>query len=230
MIQAILFDLDDTLYPEADFCRGGFAAVAEELERRGAGPAAAAQELLESIHFREGRENVLDKASARLGFSAGWVPELVGTFRRHEPDLTLPEETAAALDDLHRRYRLGIVTDGHADVQRRKLAALGLAERVDAIMIADDLGREHWKPHPLPLRVCCRGLGVRPTEAVLVGDYPPRDMAAAARAGMASVRIRTPGGYFSKRDKAGWPRADFDIRKLAELEGVLRRIPKQKVA
>ena len=33
--RAILFDLDDTLYEEAQFVRGGFQAVGEELQRRG---------------------------------------------------------------------------------------------------------------------------------------------------------------------------------------------------
>lgn len=230
MIEAILFDLDDTLYPEADFVRGGFAVVAEELQRRGAGPAERTIELLESIHFGEGREGVLDKAANRLRFSADWVPELVEMFRAHEPQIALPDETAAALETLHQRYKLGIVTDGHADVQRRKLTALGLAGLVDAIVVADDLGREHWKPDPMPLAVCCRGLGVRPTDAVFVGDYPPRDVVAAKRAGMTSVRIRTSGGYFADRDKRGWPQADFEIRELAELESVLAEIPRKKVA
>jgi FMN phosphatase YigB (HAD superfamily) len=35
---AIIFDLDDTLYPEAEFCRQAFERAAEVLEQRGVGP------------------------------------------------------------------------------------------------------------------------------------------------------------------------------------------------
>jgi putative hydrolase of the HAD superfamily len=222
MIRAVLFDLDDTLYPEAEFYRSGFAVVADELERRGYGPAAATGALLESIHFHQSRERVFDAAAARLGFPAAWVPQLVALFRGHSPRIALPEASARVLARLRPRYRLGIVTDGHAEVQRRKIDALGVAPLVDAIVVADDLGREHWKPDPLPLLTCCRALNVEPSESVFLGDNPHRDMQGARRAGIAGIRLRQ--GFFCGQDGEEWDTPWGEIRDLEELETMLDRM------
>jgi putative hydrolase of the HAD superfamily len=222
MTHAVLFDLDDTLYPEADFYRSGFAVAAGELERRGFGPAAATRAVLESIHFQQSRQGVFDAAAARLGFPAAWVPQLVDLFHEHSPCIRLPAASARVLARLRPWYRLGIVTDGHAEVQRKKIRALGVAPLVDAIVVADDLGREHWKPDPLPLLTCCRALDADPREAVFVGDNPPRDMLGARRAGMPGIRLRQ--GFFRDHDDAAWEKPWGEICGLEELEALLDRI------
>ncbi len=224
MIRAVLFDLDDTLYPEGDFYRGGFAVAAELLVERGVGPANVIRQVFESIHFNEGREGVFDKAAARLRFPRQWIPDLVAVFHSHTPRLRLPQESIEVLTRLRRHYRLGIVTDGHGAVQWRKVEALGVRPLVDAIIVTDDLGREYWKPHPRPLVTCCRMLGVRGSEAVLVGDHPDRDMLAARNGGMVSIRLRWPGGYFYHYDGPADRQADFEIQRLGELEGLLAGI------
>lgn len=221
MIRAVLFDLDDTLYPEIDYYRQGFAAVAEELARRGIGSAELTVATLERLHFAD-REAVLDRASDVLGFPRDWVPDLLDRFRGCEFRLRLPPETDALLHELCPFYRLGIVTDGHAEVQERKLAALGLIGRVDTVVICDRLGRRHWKPDPQPFHTACRNLKVRPHEAIFVGDHPQRDIFGAIRAGLGAVRIRSPRGWF--RDRPHLPEAQpwAEIECLSRLPEVLR--------
>jgi putative hydrolase of the HAD superfamily len=222
MIRAVLFDLDDTLYPEAEFYRSGFAVAAEELQRRGCGPAAAIRAVLEAIHFQQSRQGVFDAAAARLGFPAAWVPQLIALFHEHSPRIDLPAESARMLARLRPRYRLGIVTDGHAEVQRKKIRALGVASLVDAVVVADDLGREHWKPDPLAFLACCRALNVDPGQSVFVGDNPQRDMLGARRAGIRGIRLRQ--GFFRDHDDAAWETPWGEIRGLEELETMLDRI------
>jgi putative hydrolase of the HAD superfamily len=223
MIQAVLFDLDDTLYEEADFFRGGFAAVAQELESRGAGSAARIRRELADIHFGQGRDGVLTKVAERLAFPAEWVPELVAVFRAHQPVLEVAGDVPATLERLRRRYRLGCITDGFADVQRRKLHALGLADAFDAIVIADDHGRQNWKPAAYPFLLCCRSLGVTTDCTVFVGDNPDRDMAGARNAGLRSIRIRRERGYFCRYACAAYP-ADYEITDLETLIPLLESI------
>src|SRR5262249_40696416 len=127
VIRAVLFDLDDTLYCESDFVRSGFAAVANELTSRGVGRTAELCRLLESLHFTEGRERVLNKLACRLGFPEAWVPQLVECYRAHVPKLTLAPDAAGALARLRGRCKLGCVTDGWAATQRRKIEALQLS-------------------------------------------------------------------------------------------------------
>ncbi len=222
MIKAILFDLDDTLYLEGQFFRSGFAAVALKLESEGVGTAGEIFKVFESIHFLEGREQVFDKAATRIPFPADWVPELVELFRAHDPDINPAPEVVDSLRRLRSKYKLGLVTDGFSQVQRRKIAALGIEKSLDAIVIADDFGREHWKPSPFPILTCCERLGSSPWEAVFVGDNPERDIAGALNAGAIPVRIHRPGSYFydpSKIENASHP----NIASLLELETLLAR-------
>jgi putative hydrolase of the HAD superfamily len=195
-VKAIIFDLDDTLYPERDYFISGFSVVANELESRGVADSARIIEALLSLQFAEGREGVFQKASRRLGFPERWIPELVAIVREHTPRITLPRETIDVLRELKGGYLLGCVTDGWTEVQRRKINALGISEYLDAIVIADEDGREFWKPNPHPLRKCCKMLNTSPSETVFVGDNPERDIAAAENAEMRSVLFRRPGGYF----------------------------------
>jgi putative hydrolase of the HAD superfamily len=224
----VLFDLDDTLYPEREFYLGGFAVVADLLQRRGIGPAQRSRELFAHLHFNEAREGVFDKAAVRLGFPTDWIPELVAAFHNHMPRLRLPEETNQTLRQLRLQYRLGIVTDGHAAVQRRKIEALGLASLVDAIVVADDLGREHWKPHPMPFWRCCESLHTTPGEAVFVGDHPHRDIQGARRAGLTAIRLRSPDSHFHDLSTPEDDSANYEISRLAELGVLLARLePKE---
>ncbi|NUQ65432.1 MAG: HAD family hydrolase [Pirellulales bacterium] len=223
MLRAILFDLDDTLYCEGDFYRSGFAVVSCELQRRSFGRAEPIRRLLEHLHFHGDRERVFNDAAERIGFPAEWVPELVLLFHRHTPAISLPVESADVLKRLRHSYRLGIVTDGHGDVQRRKLSALGVVPLVDAVVVTDDLGREYWKPHPLPFQRCCERLSVDPSQAIYVGDNPDRDMAGACRAGMSAVRIRRPDGYFRDHPVNDQEMPCCEIRRLADLEIELSR-------
>jgi putative hydrolase of the HAD superfamily len=227
MIRAVLFDLDDTLYPEGDFYRGGFAVVAAELERRGVAEARRIRDEVIGLHFGGSRERVFDAIAERFGFPRRWVPELVSLFHAHQPRLRLCSDAPAVLRKLRPRFRLGIVTDGHAEVQRRKIAALGVEPLVDAVVVADDFGRDRWKPHPWPFLTCCRDLDVAPDQAVFVGDNPSRDVTGAHNAGLASIRIARPGAFFRDVPDAPPHRPAFGIESLDELESVLGRIDRE---
>ena len=226
-LKSVIFDLDDTLYEERQFFRSGFSAVAERLEQRGIGPCKKAAELLDNFHHTEGRQQVFQKLAARLGFPEDWVPELVEVFRSHRPVIKLAADARELLPRLRTAHhlRLGCVTDGWLAVQRRKVEALGVEPLLDALVISDELGRDFWKPHPKPFLNCCARLGVEPSEAVFVGDNPERDMVGARRAGLASIRIRRPGGYFEATEFGGSEaRSDFEIHQLTELESLLARL------
>lgn len=224
MISAVLFDLDDTLYPEADFYRAGFGAVAAELERRGVGNAPAIGIALEELHFRGPRSLVFNNAATQLGFPPAWVPEIVAVFRAWDPELHLYPDCPEILPGLRKRYRLGIVTDGHAAAQRKKIRALGVEALVDAIVVADELGREFWKPHPLPFHTCCRMLGVPPEQCVFVGDSPERDILGARGAGLYSIRLRRGDAYFAGVEPGPQAGPHAEIAGLHELPDLLGRI------
>jgi putative hydrolase of the HAD superfamily len=192
-IRAALFDLDDTLYRERDFVDGGFRAVADFLapELRRSATAIAAE--LCAIHDRDGRGRVFDRLLTSNG--SGEDPDLVQAcvlvYRAHRPHLVpLPD----VLDTLHelraRGVRTGLVSDGDAGVQRRKLEALPeVRDLLDQIVLTDELGAAYRKPSPTPFRVACRLLGIPPSEAVYVANDPRKDFHGARVAGLATIRV-----------------------------------------
>jgi HAD superfamily hydrolase (TIGR01549 family) len=88
----------------------------------------------------------------------------------------------AALRELRRDYRLGVVTNGIDRVQRSRLRASRLDSFFDVVVTSESCG--HAKPDPRILLVALDALGLRPRDALYVGDDPATDGAAAAAAGM----------------------------------------------
>lgn len=184
--RALLFDLDDTLYPLARFVMSGFAAVADTVNAQWQVPRATALETLVSAsNAARGRE--LQVLADRHGLPAEAVAQLVDVIRLHVPDLRLPDLSAGVLGALRAGWRLGIVTNGRPDIQARKVRALGLHRYVDAVIYASNHGSGAGKPEPASFHEACRQLDVPAARTVFVGDDPDCDIAGAHGVGMKTI-------------------------------------------
>jgi putative hydrolase of the HAD superfamily len=215
-MRAVIFDLDQTLYPESDFVRSGFRAVAAHLAERCGGSAAALAEEMESILWQQGRGRVFDLLRERHGWGARVAPDtLLHIYRTHVPVLRMHVDATELLGQL--RVPLGLVTDGHPTAQHGKIAALGLADRFSAIVCTGDLGAHAAKPAATGFRVCLERLGVAPADAAYVGDDAAKDFAAPRGLGMRSVRvvraIETGFGWFTAGEGT---EADLVVEDLRE--------------
>lgn len=221
--QAVVFDLDDTLYPERAYVLSGFRAVATWAEEHLG--IAAAQGLAElSQLFDEGvRGNIFNRWLENHGLIPDrWVSEMVEVYRNHEPSLEPYPEVPGLLARLCQHYRLGLVTDGFAQVQRRKLAALGLAHYFDALVFSDEWGKEAWKPSPRPFEVVLGMLGVPGSRAVYIADNPQKDFLGARRVGMRTLRVRRPDGLYNHMEPPSPEHApDGELETLSALPDVL---------
>ncbi len=222
--RALVFDLDDTLYPERQFVRSGLAAVGAWLrEQRGVeGFADEAGRV-----FDEGvRGRIFDETLRRLGVAGApdLVTQMVAVYRAHQPELALYDDAEWAISKFGAEMTLGIITDGFAATQRNKVAALGLAGRFRAIVYSDDLGRQNWKPSPEPFLAMMTRVECEPSACVYVGDNPGKDFAAPNQLGWITVQLcRAEGEYAhlrSSRLPAGF-RAQREIDSLRELEAIL---------
>jgi putative hydrolase of the HAD superfamily len=199
MIGAVLFDLDDTLYPQAAWLDGAWAAVAARAAELGVHEAAFADALHTIAAQGSDQGRIIDRALAWCGAPDALVTPLVEAFRSYAPDELEPYPgVREGLAKLARRVPLGIVTDGDPLVQQAKLRALGFDTMV--VVFSDELGREHRKPDPAPFERALAALGVNATEAVFVGDRPEKDVAGAIAVGMRAVRVRT-GEYAGRPDE-----------------------------
>lgn len=87
--------------------------------------------------------------------------------------------------------RLAAITNAAGEHQRAKLGALGLEGAFDAVLISGELGVA--KPHRAIFRIACRVLGVRPSQAVHVGDRLETDAVGARDAGLHGVWLDRSG-------------------------------------
>lgn len=187
--EAVIFDLDDTLYPERRYALSGFAAVSREVSARyGIDPRDAFRALARAL--RDGRRHQgFQELCERYALDYAEVPRLVHVLRMHRPRLRLPRATADVLATVRRAQPTAVVTNGLPTVQVRKVAALGLEALVDCVVYASEHGTGLGKPDPAPFLAVCVRLGVHPRECVFVGNDPSTDIAGARAVGMKTIRI-----------------------------------------
>jgi len=225
MIQAIVFDLDDTLYPERAYVLSGFRAVATWAGEHLGIPQHQGFAELRRL-FEDGvRGDTFNRWLESQGFQPdSWVPQMVQIYREHTPHTEPYPEVPELLQRLRPRYRLGLVTDGYAEVQKRKLAALALTPCFDVLVFSDEWGREAWKPSSRPFEIVLERLGVTGSEAVYVGDNPSKDFLGAREVGMWTVRVRRPDGLYNHLEPPSPEHApDAEIETLSDLETSLMR-------
>jgi putative hydrolase of the HAD superfamily len=225
VIEAVLFDLDDTLFDQRAWLTGAWLAVAEAGERLGLDAARLHAALVEVAAEGSAKGGIIDRALTRVGATLDVGP-LVAAFKAHRPPRLSPYPDAdAALARLGRRVALGLVTDGDPGIQRSKLRALGIAGRFDAVVLSDELGRDRRKPHPAPFLAALDALGVEPGRAAFVGDRPDKDIAGGNGVGMRTVRVRT-GEYAALPDEPRPWRSVGTVGDAARLlEPLLQSIP-----
>lgn len=194
-LQAVLFDLDNTLYAEEQFVASGFRVVAQYLAKhQNLDPDPLFEKMMVLLH-QQGRGKVFSNLLHDLGLdSEAWLKTLLLVYRSHQPTLSLFPEAQTAISTLKRGgLRLGLVTDGPAFTQRRKIASLDLERHVDVIVCTGELGDGCAKPSTVPFEVALNLLGVPPVAAVYIGDDISKDFAGPNRLGMKTVQIRSSG-------------------------------------
>jgi putative hydrolase of the HAD superfamily len=219
MIQALVFDLDDTLYPEVDFVTGGYRAVARYVCEKYGGSYNEIFCAMMTRFTNEGRRSVFPMVVERFLDPGVPVAELVEVYRRHIPEIHMFPGYSCLLQELSRNYRLGILTDGLPEVQKRKVRALGLEHLVDKIIYTWDYGSEMEKPHPMTFSLMLDYLRAEPINALYVGDNPAKDCKGAHQAGMKFAQLRAPSCCDTAAGSVEKP--EFVIDSLYQLPRIL---------
>ncbi len=79
------------------------------------------------------------------------------------------------------RLRVGLLTNGPSDLQRRKLAVIGLDRLLDAVAISQEIGVS--KPAADAYHQAAQMIGCQPEETAMVGDHVEWDVEGPLRAG-----------------------------------------------
>jgi putative hydrolase of the HAD superfamily len=189
----LVFDLDDTLYPERQFALSGFAAAGRwaEAELGVAGLAADMTRLLDQGHL--GQLFRIALAERLPNHGPEHLTGLLEAYRDHEPELALFDDASWALAHFGARAKLGLITDGTHRVQAKKVAALGIAAHFQEIVFTDALGgRSFSKPHPKSYEMVEQALASEGRRLVYVGDNPAKDFVVPNARGWTSVMVHRP--------------------------------------
>ena len=211
----LVFDLDDTLYPELSYVHSGFRAVAAMLSPLLDVPAETLAAGMIAEEAVQGRGQVFDNV---LKLHSRWSRALVAaclrTYRQHRPELILYPDAERCLTRFA-DWPLYIVTDGHKEVQARKVAALGLTGRVRHAYLTNRYGRHRAKPSPHVFQLICQREGVTPADVTYVGDNVKKDFVGIKPLGFKTVRILRGNYAHYKADAAH--EANRSIHTLDEL-------------
>ena len=191
-LEAIIFDLDDTLYGEKEYVRSGFRAITYALPN---------VERMEEKLWQafEQKKSAIDAVLKAEGiYTDKLKQQCLSVYRLHQPDIQFYEGAKDLLCQLRTEgYKLGIITDGRPEGQRAKIKALGLAELIDQIIITDELGGvECRKPNEKPFGLMRELLGVEYAEMCYVGDNTKKDFIAPDKLGMKSILFANKDGLY----------------------------------
>lgn len=150
-----VFDLDDTLAFERDYCESGFRFASRwisthlpEIEN----PEEVADVMGRALDGMNPHYDALEDWLRSKGVDPRKVmTDLVKAVHSHEPDsgYALKPDAAELLEYLSRKgIRMGLVTDGRSNTQRAKIKALGLDRYLDPelIMISGEQGSDKYSP------------------------------------------------------------------------------------
>jgi pyrophosphatase PpaX len=212
MIRAILFDLDGTIIDTNELIIETFLHVLKDRTpeplTRDYIAANMGLSLREQLKFFAKREDVDDLIPLYREYNLRRHDDLVKEFPH-------AREVMAALRAAGKR--IAVVTNKARTSTMKGLRLCGMEAYVDAVVTTEDAARP--KPDPDPLFEAMKRLGVRPEEAVMVGDSH-YDILAAHRAGVRAVGVSwsLKGEAFLRRYGADW--IIRDMRELPALVGL----------
>jgi putative hydrolase of the HAD superfamily len=230
MVRAIIFDLDNTL---TDFMKMKRAAIDAAVDGMlDAGLTLPREEVAAQIYRVYDREGIeyqqvfdifLKESMGRIDYKI--LSSAIVAYRRaRESYLVLyPHVNITLLDLLKRGLRLAVVSDAPRLQAWMRLAHLQLQHLFETVVAFEDTGER--KPSPKPFQRVIELLGITPQEAIMVGDWPERDVVGAAKVGIRTAFARY-GDTFGTKDSG----ADFDLNDIYELVGIVDRLNEPSTA
>lgn len=179
-VQAILFDLDNTLMDRDNTFRSFCTQFVQDF--LGHLEPAEAQDVIEDMIYRDA-DGYRDKDGFFIELSEilPWETPVTAEHIRAYYDASYINHGATMKDAVdilkyckERGYILGLVTNGKVEIQNTKMDTLGLREYFKAIVISGEVGIA--KPDPKIYQLALDRLGVTADQTLFIGDHPVNDI------------------------------------------------------
>lgn len=185
-IEAVIFDLDDTLYSEKEYVRSGYRAIAKHFNNPSLEEKlwSAFIEKKKAIDYVFEKEGLLERKN-----------EALQVYRFHKPDIHLYPGVADMIDRIKVNHKVGIITDGRSEGQHAKLESLNLQN--ETFIITDELGGiEFRKPCDKAFILINEFFNVPFQKIVYVGDNIKKDFIAPEKLGMKAIWFMNKEGLY----------------------------------
>lgn len=230
MIKAVIFDLDNTLIDFEKMKRLSCEAAVDAMIDSGLkiGKKRAMKTLF-SLYDKYGWEYqkifqvFLKEVSGKVDYSI-MVPGIIAYRRVKEGLLYSYPGVSLVLKELKQKgYKLAILSDAPRIQAWLRICSLKIQENFDYVITYDDTRRR--KPHEKPFLLALKKLELKPEECLMIGDSETRDIQTAKKLGMKTALAKYGRMKIMARKKVKLNiRADFELRRISQLPGIIRRI------
>ena len=216
-IQALTFDLDDTLWDVEPVIVEAERHVYEWLALNCPNTtetytlqdmqkirAEVADEFPHYAHdFTELRKISFRRILTTTGYNEHWVDEAFEQFMTMRNKVELFPDALPALEKLAELFPIASVSNGNADLSR-----IGIRHHFTVTIAARDHGVA--KPHRDLFLTACQALGCEPSDVLHIGDHPEYDVLGAANAGMQTIWLNRRGDSWPHERKADAEASDLN--------------------
>lgn len=214
MIKLIIFDLDNTLTDFVSMKKSSIEAAVQAMIDAGLMfPPEKIREEIFRIYDEEGIEyqRVFNRLLIDLIGHVDYkilAAGIVGYRRAREATLVLyPHVKVTLIELLKRSLKLAVISDAPRQEAWLRLCYLQLHHMFDVVLAHEDTGE--YKPSPAPFTVVLEELGIEPSEAMMVGDWPERDIVGASEVGLTTVFARYGDTFGTSTSGADYEIADI---------------------
>ncbi|MDE1151323.1 MAG: HAD family hydrolase [Micavibrio sp.] len=205
-MKAVMFDMDNTLLETQVLYEDAHVELAQLVNRFGTFPEKDVVETLRAFevdlftHFGYGKEmlpQAFENTLLKLVPNAtdALVDEARGlAYNVYAREAQLKAGAVEAVTELSKHFRLFLVTAGDDDVQQGRIAKLAFAHLFEEIYIVPEKDRAVFE-HVLAKA------GLKPADAVMIGDSLRSDVHPALEAGMSAIHINAQN--WAGREMAG---------------------------
>ena len=223
MIQAVIFDLDNTLL---DFMNMKIKAVESAVHGMIEAGLQMEKDLAKNtifkiyeekgLEYQEVFDDFIQKELGKIDYKI-LASGIVAYRKAREASLILYPNVNSTLITLSKwGLKLGVVSDAPSREAWMRICSVNLHHIFDAIVTFHDTGMH--KPSPEPFEKISSLLKVAPENSIMVGDWPERDVIGAKKLGMKTVFAKY-GDVFSTENSG----ADYDVMDIKEILSIISK-------
>jgi len=223
MIQAVIFDLDNTLL---DFMNMKMKAVESAVHGMIEAGLQMEKDLAKNTIFKiyeekgweyqEVFDDFIQKELGKIDYKI-LASGIVAYRKAREASLILYPNVNSTLITLSKwGLKLGVVSDAPSREAWMRICSVNLHHIFDAIVTFHDTGMH--KPSPEPFEKISSLLSIPAKNSLMVGDWPERDVIGAKKLGMKTVFAKY-GDVFGTKNSG----ADYDVMDVKEILSIISK-------